>query len=83
MIHQVKKLIKFSVSKRLIILKLHVLLTCFCDLKNSISACVSLSSLGDKFELDGGFHGFLTLKIISFSVRRDEYKRTLGTRLFT
>ena len=55
MIHQVKKLIKFSVSKRLIIVKLHVLLTCFCDLKNSISACVSLSFLGDKFELDGGF----------------------------
>ena len=50
-----KKYIKFSVSERSIILKLHVLLTCFCDLKNSTFACVSLSFLGDKFELDGGY----------------------------
>ena len=55
MIPQVKKYIKFSVSERSIILKLHVPLTCFCDLKNSTSACVSLSFLGDKFELDGGY----------------------------
>ena len=63
MTHQVKKFINFSVSERLIILKLHVRLTCFCDLQNSISSCVLLSFLGDKFELDGGF---LTLKIINF-----------------
>ena len=55
MTHQVKKFINFSVSERLIILKLHVCLTCFCDLQNSISACVLLSFLDDKFELDAGF----------------------------